>query len=57
MQYRECPWCGAHLDYAEVCDCTRAEKETAPQKRERPKYTIIISCPGQTVKRGGGENV
>lgn len=21
MMYRTCPYCGAHLDFGEVCDC------------------------------------
>lgn len=29
MQYRECPYCGSHLDPGERCDC-RDKKEAAP---------------------------
>lgn len=28
--YRECPYCGAHLDPGEQCDCPEAQKDTAP---------------------------
>lgn len=23
MKYRICPYCGAHLDFGEVCDCQK----------------------------------
>jgi len=29
MQYRECPYCGAHLDPWEICDCC-GEKHLLP---------------------------
>ncbi|MCQ2113318.1 MAG: hypothetical protein MJY95_08275 [Bacteroidaceae bacterium] len=27
MKYEECPYCGAHLDHGEMCDCEEAKKE------------------------------
>lgn len=26
--FRECPYCGAHLDSGESCDCAGARRET-----------------------------
>lgn len=31
--YKECPYCGAHLDPGEVCDCRAVQKR---QKKSRP---------------------
>lgn len=30
MQYKVCYRCGAHLDFGEICDCRKEEKEAAP---------------------------
>lgn len=27
MPYRECPYCGAHLDPGEKCDCQKDEED------------------------------
>lgn len=29
MKYRICPYCGAHLDFGEACDC-QSKRITAP---------------------------
>lgn len=37
--YKECLWCGAHLDPGESCDC---QKEKAPEKKlQAVKMTYI----------------
>lgn len=34
MAYFEtCPWCGAHLDPGERCDCPESMEEYRPRKR------------------------
>lgn len=38
MKYYECPYCGAHLDHGEPCDCKQAEaKSTDENNREEKK--------------------
>ena len=38
MKYCECPYCGAHLDHGETCDCKQAEaKNTDENNREEKK--------------------
>ena len=32
MQYRECPYCGDHLDPGEVCDCKRRGGDGVKEK-------------------------
>lgn len=50
--FRECPYCGAHLDPCEVCDC----KEKAAPGGRNPEAamvnetTIIITEKKQNVK-------
>ena len=43
--YKTCPWCGAHLDHGERCECTThatAEREAARVKPpERARLEII----------------
>ena len=34
MMYKECPKCGAHLDFGERCDC---EQERAKEQEERKR--------------------
>ena len=29
MKFNECPYCGAHLDFGEACDCTAREPEAS----------------------------
>ncbi len=43
MYYRTCPYCGAHLDPGERCDCQDKEKEAAPLQRERPQAKTPIA--------------
>lgn len=33
MMFKKCPYCGAHLDFGEKCDC----KEDVNEKTERVK--------------------
>ena len=50
MQYRECPYCGSHLDPGERCDC-RTTKEAAPLQPETAsraagnRHTHTVSVP------------
>ena len=49
--YRECPYCGAHLDPGERCDCQDEEKD-------RPGEEIAGAGEdreNKTVRRGGEE--
>lgn len=39
MQYRICPFCEAHLDPGERCDC-RDEEGAAPLQPERPQVKV-----------------
>lgn len=39
MYYNECPYCGAHLDPCEPCDC-RDEKELRLRKRQATEIRI-----------------
>lgn len=42
MIFKVCPYCGAHLDCGERCDCQGAKKETAllQQKRSQAQEPI-----------------
>lgn len=40
MQYRECPYCGAHLDHGEICDCRQEKREDAPDAAGTPSAKI-----------------
>jgi len=44
MKYKECPACGAHLDYGEVCDCKKdavpCATNTADGKNGKVKKAI-----------------
>lgn len=37
MYYRVCPYCAAHLDPGERCDCQGKKREAAPLPRVRPQ--------------------
>lgn len=34
MKYRTCPFCGAHLDYDEKCDCGEGNDNCAEKEKE-----------------------
>lgn len=56
MQYRICPYCDAHLDPGERCDCQDKKREAAPLQRERPQAktpTASLAAPSSEVKRLG----
>ena len=38
MKYKECPMCGAHLDYGEKCDCEKREARTAAAAQTSKPY-------------------
>ncbi len=42
MGYKTCPYCGAHLDPSEECDCRREERtgrtETGDDKKEENNH-------------------
>lgn len=41
MGYKTCPYCGAHLDPGEACDCRREEidrLETGDDKKEENNH-------------------
>ena len=35
MKFNECPYCGAHLDFGEACDCKAQGQDGRPAGRER----------------------
>ncbi len=38
MMYRTCPYCGAHLDFGETCECTYdREQEKDSDRAEEPE--------------------
>lgn len=54
MIFKVCPYCGAHLDCGERCDCQGAKKETAllQQKRSHSNNPIAsLADRSQEVKR------
>ena len=56
MQYRICPYCEAHLDPGERCDCQDKKREAAPLQRERPQAKVLtasLAVPSQEVKHLG----
>lgn len=56
MQYRICPYCDAHLDPGERCDCQDKKIEAAPLQRERPQAktpTASLAELPREVKRPG----
>lgn len=34
MMYRTCPYCGAHLDFGESCECTSDTEQETDFSRE-----------------------
>lgn len=38
MPYRECPYCGAHLDPGEKCDCQKEEDEDENRDHKEAVY-------------------
>lgn len=56
MYYKICPYCQAHLDPGERCDCWDQEKEAVPLHRERPQAkipTASLSAQSPEVKKRG----
>lgn len=41
--YKECPHCGAHLDYGEKCECRAEEIETVLIIRTKPSNDAKIA--------------
>lgn len=44
MQYKICPYCEAHLDFGECCDC-QDKKERPPRcngNGPRPKHLMLV---------------
>ena len=42
--YKECPYCGAHLDPGERCDCKEAEERQNAAGKEK-EVTALCSDP------------
>ena len=40
--YRECPFCGAHLDAGEMCDCREPERKPAAAEESRRMRLVAI---------------
>lgn len=55
LRYTVCPYCGAHLDYGEKCDCRR-EAETQREETETGPFAGIpvqvVILTGWTEKTG-----
>lgn len=43
MICKVCPYCGAHLDFGERCDCEGAKKEAALLQQRRPQSDVPVS--------------
>ncbi len=41
--YRECRFCGAHLDAGEMCDCQKPERKPAAEEKPR-KMRLVAIC-------------
>ncbi len=39
--YRECPYCGAHLDAGETCDCREPKREHRAAELRRMRLVAI----------------
>lgn len=42
--YRECPFCGAHLDAGEMCDCRKPKREPAAAEEKPRKMRLVAIC-------------
>lgn len=51
MQYRECPYCGAHLDHGEPCDCCQEKREDAPDAPGTPSDKTATSSTAIVANR------
>lgn len=40
MIFKVCPYCGAHLDPGEKCDCQGTKKEAALLQQKRPQIKV-----------------
>lgn len=40
MICKVCPYCDAHLDFGERCDCEGAKKETALLQQKRSQHDV-----------------
>lgn len=43
MICKVCPYCDAHLDFGERCDCEGAKKETLCCNRNGPNTMFLLS--------------
>lgn len=50
MCYRVCPYCGAHLDFGEKCDCTEKAAPDAANIQSGPKVEIGLPTNISTSK-------
>ena len=53
MKYNICPYCGAHLDFGEPCDCK--EEQRTPQKAEKggDGEDNRVTLAGRAIPRNG----
>lgn len=66
MKYIECPYCGAHLDHGEICDCRKANKAALQSQdglareietcREDTDCTYYTPGSAETQIERGGDN-
>lgn len=45
-QYKTCPYCGAHLDPEEKCDCREAEQKEQEQENKLAKAYFALALFG-----------
>lgn len=50
--YRECPFCGAHLDAGEMCDCRKPKREPAAAEEKPRKMRLVAICREVNVETG-----
>ncbi len=49
--YRECRFCGAHLDAGEMCDCQKPERKPAAEEKPR-KMRLVAICREVNAENG-----
>ncbi len=57
--YWECPYCGAHLDPGEICDCAQGQRNSRPgaantRAAQAEKATVRGLIPAPILEHTGG---
>lgn len=46
MKYKVCEYCGAHLDFGEVCDCKKRKSHSADKQMSDLEKNIQLNYNG-----------